>query len=204
VTGWRSRPGGDDGGLAAVAGSMWRDGRVREAAVAMLARTPGPVAAAALAVQTADWVPQVSSAALAAALDRTGPEDVAVTVPIMLALRERLRGRLAADQYLAGLAEGPAETLAQLGRAGERSGQLWALDMLARRGLLGAGELETRAMRDPDPVIALWCARQLAAPSGQLPAGAGPRLLPEQDRGALRRDHRHDQALCRARRASDL
>ena len=31
-------------------------------------------------------------------------------------------------------------------------------------------------MRDRDPVVAVWCARQLAAPSGQLPAGAGPRL----------------------------
>ena len=177
VTGWRLQLAGDDSGLAAVAGSMWRDGRVREAAVAMLARTPGPVAGAALAVRTADWVPQVSSAAVAAALGRTGVEDAAVIVPIMLALRERRRGRQTADRYLAGLAEGPAETLAQLGRAGERSGQLWALDILAGRGLLGASELETRAMRDPDPVVALWCARQLAAPSGQLPAGAGPRLL---------------------------
>lgn len=32
-------------------------------------------------------------------------------------------------------------------------------------------------MRDRDPVIALWCAGQLAAPSGRLPAGTGRRLL---------------------------
>ena len=177
VTGWPSRLAADDSGMAAVAGSICRDGRVREAAVAMLARTPGPVAAAALAVRTADWVPQVSSAAVAAALGRTEAEDAAVVVPIMLALRERRRGRQAADRYLAGLAEGPARTLAALGRAGERSGQLWALDVLAGRGLLTVGELEARAMRDRDPVVALWCARQLAAPSGRLPAGAGPRLL---------------------------
>ena len=143
---WPSRLAADDSGMAAVAGSMCRDGRVREAAVAVLARTPGSVAAAALAVRTADWVPQVSSAAVAAALGRTEAEDAAVIVPIMLALRERLRGRQTADRYLAGLAEGPAETLAQLGRAGERSGQLWALETRAGRGLLGAGELETRAM----------------------------------------------------------
>jgi hypothetical protein len=173
----RSRLAGDDSGLAAVAGSMCRDGRVRETAVARLARTPGPVAAAALAVRTADWVPQVSSAAVAALLGRTGAQDAAVVVPIMLALRERQRGRQAADRYLARLAEGPAETLAALGRAGERSGQLWALDVLAGRGLLTAGELEARAMRDPDPFVALWCARRLAAPSGRLPAGAGPQLL---------------------------
>jgi hypothetical protein len=177
VTGWRLQLAGDDNGLAAVAGSMWRDGRVREVAVAMLARMPGPVAAAALAVRTADWVPQVSSAAVAAALSRTGVQDAAVIVPIMLALRERLRGRPAADRYLAALAEGPAETLAKLGQSGERSARLWALETRAGRGLLGAGELEARAMRDRDPVVAVWCARQLTAPSGQLPAGAGPRLL---------------------------
>jgi hypothetical protein len=32
-------------------------------------------------------------------------------------------------------------------------------------------------MGDHDPVVALWCARQLAAPSGPLPAQAGRRLL---------------------------
>jgi hypothetical protein len=32
-------------------------------------------------------------------------------------------------------------------------------------------------MRDPDPVIALWCAGQLAAQPGWQAAGAGPRLL---------------------------
>jgi hypothetical protein len=177
ATGWPVRLAADSSGIAAVAGSMCRDGRVREAAVAVLARTPGPVAAAALAVRAADWVPQVSSAAVAATLGRTGVEDAAVVVPIMLALRERRRGRQAADRYLARLAEGLTGTLAALGRAGERSARLWALDMLAARGLLAAGELEARAMGDRDPVVALWCARQLAAPSGQLPAGAGPRLL---------------------------
>ena len=72
---------------------MCRDGRVREAAVAVLARMPGPVAAAVLAVRTADWVPQVSSAAMAAALGRSGAGDAAAVVPVMLALRERQRGR---------------------------------------------------------------------------------------------------------------
>jgi hypothetical protein len=31
-----------------------------------------------------------------------------------------------------------------------------------------------------------------------------PVIVRHQDRGALRLDHWHDQALCRARRASDL
>jgi len=177
VTGWPSRLGADDGGVAAVAGSMDRDGLVREAAVAALAGTPGPVAAAALAVRTADWVPPVRSAAIAAARQRTGLEDVAAVVPVVLAMRERFRGRQVAEAYLTGLAAGAAGTLTGLSAAGERSGRQWALAALAGRGLLAAGQLEARAMHDRDPVIARWCAGQLAGPSGQLPAPAWRRLL---------------------------
>jgi hypothetical protein len=54
---------------------------------------------------------------------------------------------------------------------------LWALEMLAARDLLTADVLTIRAMRDHDPVTALWCGRRLAGPSGDLPAGASPRLL---------------------------
>jgi len=56
-----------------VAASMCRDGRVREAAVNALGRAQTPVAAAALAVRVADWVPEVCSAAWAAVSARTGP-----------------------------------------------------------------------------------------------------------------------------------
>ena len=176
VAGWpaRLKAGGE---VVAVAGSLCRDGHVREAAVAMLSRMPGPVAAAALAIRTADWVPQVRSAAAAAVRERTAIPDVVVIVPVMLALRERDREPRAAEDYLAGLAAGPAGTLAELSDAGERGGRRWALAALAGRGLLAAGQLEARAMRDRDPVIALWCAGQLAAPSGRLPAGTGRRLL---------------------------
>jgi hypothetical protein len=177
VTGWPSRLGADDGGIAAAAGSMYRDGRVREAAVAVLAGTPGPVAAAALAVRAADWVAPVRSAAAAAVRERTAAEDVVVIVPVLLAMEDRLRGRLAAKAILAGLAAGAAGTLAGLSAAGERGSRLWALSARAGRDLLTAGELEARAMGDRDPVVAAWCATQLAARFGWQPAGAGPRLL---------------------------
>ncbi len=176
VSDWRPFLAGG-GPAAGVAASMCRDGRGREAAVAVLAWIPGPVAAAALAVRTADWVPQVSSAAVTAVSARPVPEDAAAVVPVMLALRERWRGRQAADRYLAHVAEGPAATLAALAGAGERSCRLWALGALTERGLHTADALAARAMRDRDPVIALWCARHLAAPSGDLPGGVGPRLL---------------------------
>jgi hypothetical protein len=153
-----------------------RDGRVREAAVLALAGMPGPVAAAALAVRTADWVPQIRSAAVTAVSARLAPGDAAVVVPVMLALRERQRGREAADGYLAGVAAGPAAALAALAAAGERGSRLWALGALGERGLLAAEDLTARAMRDHDPVVALWCARRLA-PAGGRPCGAVPCLL---------------------------
>ena len=167
------------GGSAAavVAASMCRDGRVREAAVAVLARMPDPVAGGALAVRVTDWVPQVSSAAVHAVSARYGPDQAAVIVPVSLAVRRRLRGRQAAEAYLAGLARGPAATLWSLAEAGGRDCRLWALEALAVRGLLEAEALMARAMRDRDPVIALWCARHLTAPSGELPLAAGSRLV---------------------------
>ena len=58
--------------LAGIAASMCRDGRVREEAVNLLAGLRAPAAAAALAVRTADWVPEVSAAAWSAVSVRTG------------------------------------------------------------------------------------------------------------------------------------
>jgi hypothetical protein len=107
---------------------------------------------------------------------RLAPGDAAVVVPVMLALRERQRGREAADGYLAGVAAGPAAALAALAAAGERGSRLWALGALGERGLLAAEDLTARAMRDHDPVVALWCARRLA-PAGGRPSGAVPGLL---------------------------
>ncbi len=160
-----------------VAASMCRDGRVREAAVNALGRAQTPVAAAALAVRVADWVPEVCSAAWAAVSARTGVNDVAAIVPVVLALQPRVRGREAAASYLAKVAGGPAVTMQALAAAGDRACELWALDALKQRSLLTADVLVDRAMHDPDPVVALWCARSLADPSGELPTACGLRLL---------------------------
>jgi hypothetical protein len=177
VADWRPILASGNASAGVVVASMCRDGRVREAAVTVLARTPGPVAAAALAVRVADWVPEVSSAAWAAVAARTGPEDAAAIIPVLLALGHRQRGRQAAAGYLASVAAGPAATLEVLSAPGDRARRLWALEALATRGLLAVGVLTARAMRDPDPVVALWCARCLARPYGELPPATGPRLL---------------------------
>ncbi|HJY56536.1 MAG TPA: hypothetical protein VJ418_09150, partial [Streptosporangiaceae bacterium] len=141
-----------------------------------LARAPGPVAAAAPAVRIADWVPEVRSAASAALAPRTGFEDAAAIIPVLLALQRRQRGRRAVAGYLAGVAAGPVATLQALAASGDRSRRLRAWQVLASRSLLAADELTARAVRDPDLVVALWCARSLASPGGDLPPGIGPRL----------------------------
>ena len=174
---WRLVLASGNAPAAVVAASMYHDGRVREAAVAVLAGMPGPVAAAALAVRVADWVPQVSAAAQAAVARRIRPEDAAAVIPVLLALGQRQRGRQAAARYLASVAQGPAATLEALAWPGDRARRLWALEALAARGLLDGGGLTARAVRDPDPVVALWCARCLARPDGELPPEAGLRLL---------------------------
>jgi hypothetical protein len=165
------------GDLAGVAASMSRDGRIREAAVRLLAGRRAPAAAAALAVRVADWVPEVSSASWAAVSVRTAPQDAAAIIPVFLALGQRQRGRRAAARYLQGIADGPAPTLAALAAAEDRACRLWALQAQADRGLLAAEVLAAWAMRDRDPVVALWCARSLAGPAGLLPTLAGLRLL---------------------------
>jgi hypothetical protein len=185
--------------LAATAASMCRDGRTREVAVGFLAGLRTPVAAAALAVRVADWVPEVSSAAWAAVSARTGPGDAAAVIPVFLALGPRLRGRQAAARYLEGIAEGPAATLEGLAAAEDRACRLWALQAQADRGLLTAEVLAAWAMRDRDPVVALWCARSLAGPAGELPALAGLQLLGSARAGvrAFTAGHLRDDQLTR-------
>jgi hypothetical protein len=177
VPDWRPFLAPDAALAGLVAASMCRDGRIREAAVRVLSGVADPAAAAPLAVRVADWVPEVAAAARAAVSGRTGPGDAPVIIPVFLALSQRLRGRQAAARYLADLAGGPVGTLEALAVADDRACRLWALEALAARGVLTADVLVARAVRDPDPVVALWCARALAGPSGELHAPAGLLLL---------------------------
>jgi hypothetical protein len=177
VTDWRQLLAADGAVAGVVAASMCRDGRIREAAVQVLGGLRDPVAAAALAVRVADWVPAVAASARAEVSVRTGPGDAAMIVPVCLALERRIRGSQPAAHYLADVAGGSAGTLRALAVADDRACRLWALGTLKARGLLSADVLATRAMRDADPVIALWCARALADESGELPAPTGRLLL---------------------------
>jgi hypothetical protein len=164
--------------VAAVAASMTRDGRVREAAVAVLSGLPSPVASAALAVRADDWVTQVRSAAWAAVRARTSGADAAAIAPVMLALRNRWRGNRSAPTYLAAIADGPSAPLSTMAdSAADSACRLWALGVLADRGLLAVGPLLDRALGDRDLVVAVWCARRLAGQPGSVPPEAWEQLL---------------------------
>lgn len=147
--------------LAAIAASMSRDGRVRERAVELLADSRGPAVAAAVAVRCDDWVPNVAERA-AATLDRyDDAPEVAAVVGVMLRLIHRRRGSSTASNYLTGLRDGEPDQLRALTWVGERACRVWALSAARARDLLSPDDLLDRALRDPDPPIALWCARQL-------------------------------------------
>lgn len=147
--------------LAAVAASMSSDGRVRERAVEHLRHSRGPAVAAAVAVRCDDWVPNVAERAAAALDGYDDPPEVAAVVGIMLRLVHRRRGSSTATDYLTGLREGEPDGLLALTKAGERACRVWALSAAHARGLLSPDDLLDRALRDADPPIALWCARQL-------------------------------------------
>jgi AAA domain, putative AbiEii toxin, Type IV TA system len=129
--------------------------------------------------QTADHVViidrgQLVTAGPIADLTRTGAtlEDL-----FLLALRRRRRGRQVAAGYLANIAAGPAVMLEALAAPGDRARRLWALEVLASRSLLATDVLAAWATRDPDPVVALWCAGCLASAGGRLPPETGRQLL---------------------------
>lgn len=79
--------------------SMTHDGHRREAAVRMLASRPGAASDRLLAVRLGDHVPQVRRAAWQALLARPLAPQVAVVVPVLVALRGRVVAATALDDY---------------------------------------------------------------------------------------------------------
>lgn len=146
---------------AAIAASMSRDGRVRERAVEWLSGFRGPAVAAAVAVRCGDWVTVVADRARVALPVYEDEQETAVVVGVMLRLVHRRRGWDTAVDYLARVREGDQARLLTLTRTGERACCIWALSAANDRGLLSADDVLDRALRDPDPGLALWCARRL-------------------------------------------
>lgn len=159
---WGATGPASSGALRHMLRSLDADGRVREAAVRELAGTPGPLTAPALALRTADWVEPVRRVALAAVLERTGPEEAAATVRVLLRLRGRQRAQGVVEQLRAVLAA-PAyrRTVRRLAADRDAFTRRFGVELALELGEYVRGDLVRTAQRDPDQVCRQLCATRL-------------------------------------------
>jgi HEAT repeat protein len=169
-----SGPVGPAGLLRLFLASLDADGRVREDAVAGLAGCGGPLAAAALALRSTDWVPEVRSRATAALAPRNAPDEVASAVRVLLLLKDRSRagGPLAA--YRAVLCEPPhRRAVRALAVDADPGARRFGVELALDLGEYVRGDLLRTALHDRDQVCRRLCAQRLLETD---PEQAGPLL----------------------------
>lgn len=167
------RPGGTDP-LRLLLASLDRDGHVRLAAVEALTGVGGPLAAAALALRTVDWVPAVRKRAVLALPARTAPDEVAAALRLLL----RLRGRRRAGGQLAGYRATLAEpryrrAVRALAADGDPRTRRFGMELALELGEYVRGDLLRTALRDRDQVCGRLCAERLL----ELDPGQAGRLM---------------------------
>lgn len=130
------------------------DGRVREAALAHAADRPAVLPL--VAIRAADWAAPVrdrARAVLAGALPSADAATLAHTAPVLLRLRDRLRGTEGAALLEERLRTAPAEVLAPLFAHRDRVTRRLALSVAFERRLCAPRELARIAAVDPDQVV---------------------------------------------------
>jgi hypothetical protein len=132
--------------LVAALVSLDENGGLREEAVVRLAAEPGPLASVFLALRTDDWVDSVRERATAALLWHVEPDEVRVVVPLLHAMRGRVRAAGVLDGYRDALLKGPRlRTVGGgLGTAAEPALRRLGIELLDERALLAV------ALRDAD------------------------------------------------------
>ncbi|MET8506924.1 HEAT repeat domain-containing protein [Streptomyces sp. NPDC004787] len=148
-------------------------GLVREAALAHAARHPAVLPL--VAIRTTDWVPAVRDRArevLTAALPGADTGALAVTAPVILRLRKRLRGGTAVALLDAVLRAAPGDDLTLLLRSRDRATRRFAFGIAAERGLLTPADLARTAAYDGDVAV------QDVAATAALAAGVPDETLP--------------------------
>ncbi|MEU8620403.1 hypothetical protein [Streptomyces sp. NPDC048623] len=149
------------------------DGRIREAALPHAAQRPAVLPL--VAVRTTDWVPAVRDRALAVlteALPRADARTLAVTAPVILRLRDRVRGGRATDLLQELLRDAPPAALTALLLNRDRLTRRIALGLAVERGLLSPTELAHLAAYDEDVAV------QDRAANAALAAGVPDETLP--------------------------
>ncbi|MBY8876938.1 HEAT repeat domain-containing protein [Streptomyces sp. PLK6-54] len=159
-------------------------GRTRQAAVEGLAGCGGPLAAAALALRTDDWTPEVRRRAAAALMVRSAPDEVAAAVRVLLRLEGRSRaGGLLAD-YRTALGSAPhRRAVRALAADADPPARRFGVELALDLGDYVPGDLLRAALYDGDQVCRRLCAQRLLeldpAQAGRLltAKGAGVREL---------------------------
>lgn len=155
-------PGAGEDGLGLLLRSFACDGRVRQTAVAGLARCGGPAAAAGLALRSADWVEEVRSPAAAALLVRSAPEEVAAAVRVLLRLGGRSRACGLLADYRALLTRPPhCRALRVLVADSDRPARRFGVALALEVGDYARGDLLRTALGDRDHECRTLCAQRL-------------------------------------------
>lgn len=155
-------PPGPPGPLYLLLRSLDADGRSREAAVEGLAGCGGPLAAAALALRTVDWTPEVAERATAALLVRSAPDEVAAAIRVLLRLggRRRAGSRLAA--YRTVLGTGPhRRAVRSLAADADPAARRFGVELALELGEYVRGDLLRAALHDGDQMCRRMCAQRL-------------------------------------------
>lgn len=143
--------------------SMGRDGRLRERAVTAMADDPSPVADRLLAVRLDDPVFEVRLRAWNAIIRRCSPEQVARIVPVLVALRTRLRSSEALPAYAEVYLAATGQPLWQQARLiDDRDARRWATVEAMASGTVGIAELHDWLRDEHDQWIAAKLIAQIA------------------------------------------
>jgi hypothetical protein len=148
--------------LRLVLASFDADGRVRQVAVERLARRGGRFAAAALALRTDDWVPQVRERAVAALLDRVAPDEAAAAIRLLVRLDRRRRAGGVFDAYRAALCRPERRrTVRRLAAEPDPRVRRFGVELALELGEYVRGDLARTALNDRDQVCRTLCAERL-------------------------------------------
>jgi hypothetical protein len=160
--------------LRLLLGSLDEDGRVRAAAVEGLTGCGGPLAVAALALRTVDWVPEVRERATAALVARNAPDEVAAAVRVLLRLGGRSRAGGLLTSYRAVLSEPPhRRAVRALAADSDPLARRFGVELALDLGSYVRGDLLRTALHDRDQVCRRLCAQRLL----ELDPGQAGRLL---------------------------
>jgi hypothetical protein len=145
--------------------SSWHvDGRIRQRATRLLGDRGGPLRAAALAVRTLDFVPQVRDQALRGLLPHLAADVAEPVLGVLLAGRQRQHAEIALAMVLGALQErmSLADLVVPLLTSPQLVVRRWAYQTGHEYRLLSPEQLRSAVRSERDQLVRARCARWLA------------------------------------------